>query len=204
MATQSPGKGDIFVVEPDPISRNELSTRLSWARYEVTCFADGTALLMVARWRCPTCIILDLGLPSKSGLLTLEELSALDYPAPVIMISDGGTIGTAVSAIKRGAADFLLKPVGCEDLVQSVELAVKDRSQRKLGARGRMSPDTRGRDSLTRRESEILEQVMTGNSNKEIGLILGISPRTVEDHRARVLKKLGAKNTAELIRLVLA
>jgi FixJ family two-component response regulator len=204
MTTQSYSRGDIFIVEPDPISRSELSTGLSWARYEVTYFADGNALMMVARWRRPTCIILDLGLPSKSGLLTLEELGALDYPAPVIMISDGGTIGTVVSAIKKGAADFVLKPIGCNDLVQRVDLAVKDYSQRMPDAKGRMSPDFHGWESLTRREREILHQVMAGNSNKEIALIFGISPRTVEDHRAKILKKLGSKNTAGLIRLALA
>src|ERR1700755_1669269 len=109
MADKPVSRGEIFVVDDDPAVRDTLSIVLSSAGYEVICFADGVALLAVARTRTPVCILLDVNIPGRSGLDVLKELHGEDYPAPIFMISGQGDIAMAVSAIKSGAIDFIEK-----------------------------------------------------------------------------------------------
>jgi FixJ family two-component response regulator len=106
MADQSLSHGEIFVVDDDPAVRETLSMVLSAGGYQVICFADGAALLAVARTRTPSGILLDVHIPGKSGLDILKELHGEDYPAPIFMISGQGDIAMAVNAIKNGALDF--------------------------------------------------------------------------------------------------
>jgi FixJ family two-component response regulator len=200
-----PSKGEIFVVDDDPAVRETLSIVLSTAGYLVICFADGVALLAVARARTPVCVLLDVNIPGRSGLDILKELHGEDYPAPIFMMSGQGDIAMAVNAIKNGALDFIEKPFSGKDVICRVEQAI--------GAFARRPPVDQiartsalhfpGREPLTRREREVLEQFASGSSNKEAGRYLGISPRTIEYHRANIMKKLGAKNATELIRTVL-
>jgi FixJ family two-component response regulator len=198
-------RGEIFAVDDDPAVRATLSVVLSAAGYQVVSFADGAALLAMARSRTPACILLDVNIPGKSGLDILKELRGEDYPAPIFMISGQGDIATAVSAIKNGALDFIEKPFRGNEIVSRLEEAI--------GAYARRQSETAlskiatlnfpGREPLTRREREVLEQFASGASNKEAGRHLGISPRTIEDHRANIMKKLGARNATDLIRIVL-
>lgn len=205
MAENSAARGEIFVVDDDPAIRETLSVVLSAGGYEVICFADGAALLAVARSRTPSCILLDVNIPGKSGLDILKELRGEDYPAPIFMISGQGDIAMAVSAIKNGALDFIEKPFRGGEIVARLNEAIgafarrqAENSSTKIG-----SLHFPGREPLTRREREVLEQFAAGASNKEAGRTLGISPRTIEDHRANIMKKLGAKNAADLIRIVM-
>ena len=117
MTEQSPSRGEIFVVDDDPAVRETLSMVLSAGGYQVICFADGAALLAVARSRTPSCILLDVHIPGKSGLDILKELHGEDYPAPIFMISGQGDIAMAVSAIKNGALDFIEKPFRGSEIV---------------------------------------------------------------------------------------
>jgi FixJ family two-component response regulator len=162
-------------------------------------------LLSVARGRTPSAILLDVHIPGKSGLDILRELHGEDYPAPIFMISGQGDIAMAVSAIKNGALDFIEKPFRGSEIVARLDEAIDAYARRQS-----LSPASNiaslhfpGREPLTRREREVLEQFTTGASNKEAGRTLGISPRTIEDHRANIMKKLGAKNAADLVRIVM-
>jgi FixJ family two-component response regulator len=197
--------GEIYVVDDDSAVRETLSIVLSAADYRVICFADGAALLATARTRTPICMLLDVHIPGQSGIDILKELRAQDYPAPIFIISGSGDIAMAVDAIKSGALDFIEKPFRGSEIVQRIEDAIGAFTRR------RMQPCTSkvlslnfpGREPLTRREREVLELFSSGLSNKDAGRQLGISPRTIEDHRANIMKKLGAKNSTDLIRIVL-
>ena len=198
-------RGQIFVVDDDPGVREMLSMVLSAGGYEVICFADGAALLAVARNKSPACILLDVNIPGKSGLDILKELKAEDYPAPIFMISGHGDIAMAVSAIRSGALDFIEKPFRGSEILERLNAAIdafarrqSDKSNTSLA-----SLNFPGREPLTRREREVLEQFTAGASNKEAGRHLGISPRTIEDHRANIMRKLGARNAADLVRIVM-
>jgi FixJ family two-component response regulator len=206
MAEKALSRGEIFVVDDDPAVRDTLSMVLSAGGYQVICFADGAALLAVARTRTPSCILLDVHIPGKSGLDILKELHGEDYPAPIFMISGQGDIAMAVNAIKSGALDFIEKPFRGSEIVARLDEAIEAYARRQAENNSASRIATLhfpGREPLTRREREVLEQFTAGASNKEAGRHLGISPRTIEDHRANIMKKLGARNAADLVRIVM-
>jgi FixJ family two-component response regulator len=205
MAENASSRGEIFVVDDDPAVRETLSLVLTAGGYQVICFADGAALLAVARSRTPACILLDVHIPGKSGLDILKELHGEEYPAPIFMISGQGDIAMAVRAIKNGALDFIEKPFRGSEIVERLNDAIGayQRRQAENSTPEVASLHFPGREPLTRREREVLEQFTAGASNKEAGRTLGISPRTIEDHRANIMKKLGARNAADLIRIVM-
>ncbi len=205
MTGKPPTRGEIFVVDDDPAVRETLSMVLSAAGYQVICFADGAALLAVARGRTPACVLLDVNIPGASGLDILKELRGEDYPAPIFMISGQGDIAMAVSAIKNGALDFIEKPFRGSDIVTRLDEAITAYARRQADDSSSKVASLHfpGREPLTRREREVLEQFASGASNKEAGRRLGISPRTIEDHRANIMKKFGARNAADLIRIVM-
>jgi FixJ family two-component response regulator len=128
-----------------------------------------------------------------------------DYPAPIFMISGQGDISMAVNAIKSGALDFIEKPFRGSEIVARLDEAIEAyaRRQAENSASRTAALHFPGREPLTRREREVLEQFTAGASNKEAGRHLGISPRTIEDHRANIMKKLGARNAADLVRIVM-
>ena len=197
--------GEVFVVDDDPAVRTTLSTVFERAGYAVTCFADGAALVAAARAGTPLCIILDVHIPGKSGLDILKQLNAQDYPVPIFMMSGQGDIAMAVDAIKHGALDFIEKPFRGSDVVARVEAAIEARAQPDTNGSG--DPQRfyfPGREPLSRREQDVLAQIVGGASNKEAGRKLGISPRTIEVHRAHLMQKIGARNAADLIRIVMS
>src|SRR6476661_11101684 len=169
MAENSPSRGEIFVVDDDPAVRETLSLVLSAGGYHVICFADGAALLAVARSRTPACILLDVHIPGKSGLDILKELRGEDYPAPIFMISGQGDIRMAVTAIKNGALDFIEKPFRGSEIVGRLNEAIDAYARRKGENSGSRIATLHfpGREPLTRREREVLEQFTSGASNKE-------------------------------------
>src|SRR6201992_1804269 len=205
MTEKPSSRGEIFVVDDDPAVRETLSIVLSAGGYEVICFADGAALLAVARTRTPACILLDVHIPGKSGLDILKELHGEDYPAPIFIISGQGDIAMAVSAIKNGALDFIEKPFKGNELVARLEEAIEAyaRRQAENAPSKAVSFHCPGREPLTRRERDVLEQFTGGASNKEAGRALGISPRTLEDHRAHLMTKLVCSDCADLVRIVM-
>ncbi len=198
--------GEVYIVDDDPAVRTTLSAVFTRAGYRVTCFADGAALVAGARTGTPVCIILDVHIPGKSGLDILKQLNAQDYPVPIFMMSGQGDIAMAVDAIKNGALDFIEKPFRGGDVIARVEAAIEARSRQESG---NGTPEARkfyfpGREPLSRREQDVLGEIVNGASNKEAGRKLGISPRTIEVHRAHLMQKIGARNAADLIRIVMS
>lgn len=197
---------EIIIVDDDPSVRDALSVVFSLEGYHVTSFADGQSLLTAARARTPSCILLDVHMPGRSGLDILRELNAQAYGAPIFIISGQGDIPMAVEAIRNGALDFIEKPFNAETVVSRVREAIQawDRRRESGGGSDVLGAAFPGRDTLTPREREVLAQIAGGASNKEAGRHLGISPRTIEVHRARIMEKLGAKNAADLVRIVMS
>ena len=192
----------ITIVDDDPAVRDSLQTIFEVEGFEVRAFADGDRFLAEAPRIRTDCLILDVHMPRRSGLEILEALGGFNYPAPIFIISGQGDIPMAVSAIKAGAHDFFEKPFDGDAVIERVREAVAARRKRQEGAGPRLSYRFAGADLLTPREREVLEQIAHGASNKEAGRALGISPRTIEVHRARIMEKLEARNTADLVRIV--
>ncbi len=191
----------IYIVDDDPSVRDALSVVFEMEDFRVETFDNGDSFLMAAARKEPACVILDVHMPGRSGIDILKSLNAEEYPAPVFIISGQGDIPMAVNAIKQGAFDFIEKPFDADTVVQRVRDAVDAMARRgDFGDKMRNFP---GAETLTPREREVLEQITGGASNKEAGRTLGISPRTIEVHRARIMEKLGARNAADLVRIVL-
>ena len=198
-------QGEIFIVDDDPLVRDALSVVFTLAGYKVRAFADGASFVAAARAEAPACIILDVHMPGRSGLDILRALNAEHYPTPIFIISGQGDIPMAVEAIRHGALDFIEKPFNGETVVTRVREAIEARTRRsEAGGLEALAAQFPCRDLLTPREREVLGKIAEGASNKEAGRLLGISPRTIEVHRARIMEKLGAKNAADLVRIVLS
>jgi FixJ family two-component response regulator len=197
---------EIFVVDDDAEMRERLSAALQEEGYDVICFADGAALLSTAKTRVPACIFLEVRNPGKSGIDILKKLRAEEYPAPIFVISGQGDIPTAVEAIRSGALDFIEKPPCGIEMIARVKAAIGTLSQvhNDSPCAKISSLQIPGREPLTRREREVLARLAVGASNKETARQLGVSSRTVEGHRANIMKKVGVRNAAELIHRVLS
>ncbi len=203
MTEQTLRGSEIFVVDDDETIRETLSALFAPEGCRVTCFSEGHSFLAAARDRSPACILLDVNMPGRSGLDMLRELDAPHYPAPILIVSGQGDVPTAVSAIRSGALDFIEKPFDAALVVARVREAITGWT-RANGNGGVGHGHCPGYGDLTPREREVLMQIAGGSSNKEAGRHLGISPRTVEVHRARIMDKLGARNAADLVRIVLS
>ncbi len=206
MGGEQPPKGTIFIVDDDAGVRDALSVVFSRNGYEVTTLGDGASFLSAARSRTPSCILLDVYMPGRSGIDVLKELNADGYPAPILIMSGQGDIPMAVEAIQSGALDFIEKPINTEAVLTRVHEVIEAWERRRRGEGTSKVKNSRfpGRELLTQREVEVLDQVSTGASSKEAARQLGISFRTVEVHRSRIMDKLGAKNSVDLVRIVLS
>jgi two-component system, LuxR family, response regulator FixJ len=195
---------EVFIVDDEPAMRELFAALFILEGYQVTSFAEGDSFLAAARERTPAFILLDLNMPGRSGLDVLEELDAASYPAPVFMISAHGDVPTAIDAIKKGALDFIEKPFEPEAVLARIRETLAQWTQTNANGQSVLSHTFPGYDLLTPRERDVLAQIASGASNKEAGRQLKISPRTVEVHRARIMEKIGARNAADLVRIVLS
>ncbi len=194
---------DLYVVDDDEAMREALSVVFTLAGYRVGVFADGQGFIDAARGRLPAAVLLDLNLPDKSGLTVLRDIDAQHFAAPIFIISGDGDVANAVEAVKAGAFDYMVKPFEAKTIVARVGIAI-DIYAKRGGERDGVIYEFSGKSLLTPREREVLAQIAAGASNKEAGRHLGISPRTIEVHRARIMEKLGARNAADLVRIVLS
>jgi FixJ family two-component response regulator len=153
--------------------------------------------------RRPDVAVINFELGEESGLALLRRIKSMRLGTAVFMIEDRPMVEAAVAAMKAGAADVVTKPIDNERLIRSVRDTLRQDIHVGAMQAGRRPVEVRGFAQLTPREREVLELITNGQSNKEAGRELGISPRTIEVHRARVMEKLGAKNTADLMRIVL-
>lgn len=205
MGTQFPlhAAAAVCIVDDDVSVRDALTLLLRVEGFAPSAFADGPTFLQAVPVLRPVCVMLDLHLPGQSGLGILQALSAMQFAAPVIVMSGQSDIATAVEAMKFGAVDFLEKPFAASAMTDRVREAVAAYRKTTAGQIEGLA-NFPGRHLLTGRERDVLAEVARGASNKEAGRRLGISPRTVEVHRARIMDKLGAKNAADLMRIVLS
>lgn len=195
--------GEIFVIDDDPTLLSAIGYILRRAALKVRTFPHADALLREVTDSIPACILIDVLMPARSGLDVLSDLKSRGYSRPVVMMSGAGDIPMAVDAMRRGAINFIKKPFSSEELVGVVTGAVQIWRERQTHLATPYRTDFPGHALLTRREREILERIAAGATAKEAAQVLDISPRTVEFYRARIFQKLGAKNSADLVRIVM-
>ena len=184
----------VHLVEDDAAVATSLEALLSACGYACRHFDSGEAFL-AAIDDPPDCVLLDIRLPGRDGLAVLEEFRTIDALTPVIVMTGHGDVTTAVSAMRIGAQDFVEKPFDGYDLVARITAAIR-RAGPDLDCRERV-----GR--LTPRETQVLEQIVAGHPNKVAAYNLGISPKTVELHRSRIMDKTGARSVPHLVRIAL-
>jgi FixJ family two-component response regulator len=185
----------VFIVDDDAAVRDALSLLLSLRGYATASFACAEDFLSALQPEWRGCVVADIRMPGMSGLDLQLTLSRHPAPLPVIIITAHGDIAAARQAFKARAVDFLEKPFDDDQLVHAIEMAL----QRAPSA---APPGTRpATTALSAREREVMALVVDGFDNKTVGDRLGISARTVEVHKSRIMAKLGARNLAELIRI---
>ena len=193
----------VFVVDDDRTVREAMRDLLHENGYAVEIFADGPAFFEAYRPGCEGCLLVDAVMPGMSGIELIQRLKADGYELPAIVITGNGAVPMAVQAMKAGAVDFIEKPVGHEALLASVKRALDHtRGTAELSA-WRETAAIRVA-SLTARQRQILDLVLAGQPSKNIAADLGISQRTVDNHRAAIMRKTGSKSLPGLVRTVLA
>ena len=193
----------LWLVDDDADVREALAFLLRTADHEVETLASPDELLARITPEDAGCLVLDVRMPGMDGLELQAELARRGIGLPIVFVTGHGDIPMAVRAVAAGAVDFLEKPVDGDALLERVaDACAQDRLRQRAFAEAHAVEA--GLARLTPREREVMEGILAGRLNKTIADELGASVRTVEVHRARVLEKLGARNGAELVRLVLA
>lgn len=193
----------VFVVDDDDNIRASLRFLIESVGLRAQTFASAQAFLENYDPAEPGCVVLDVRMPGMSGLELQDELNARGIEIPVIIVTAYGDIQMAVRAIKAGAVDFVEKPAGEQALLDQIQKAIaKDSEIRETRADQQVV--TERFERLTPREREVMELVVDGLSSKEIAAQLGVSFKTVEAHRAKIMKKMEARSVPHLIRLSLS
>lgn len=193
----------IHIIDDEESVRKSASFLLRISGYKTRSYSSGVAFLREARHAPMGCILLDIRMPEMDGLEVQRELNALGVKMPVIVLTGHGDVGIAVQAMKAGAVDFLEKPFETEHLMEAIEAGFdriesrQDESSASDAAQERIS-------ALSQREQEVLRGLVRGHPNKTIAYDLGISPRTIEVHRANLMGKLKARNLSEALRIAFA
>jgi len=193
----------ICVVEDKPDVRETMRSVLEYEQWPVTAYNDAEAFLAAEATLGDHCLIIDTNLPGMSGMALIEHLRAAGDTVPAILITGTGDIAMAVQAMRSGASDFIERPVSRGDLIESIERAVsRTPAGRAHGGAG--DAIVQRLATLTQRQKDVLDMVMAGAPSKNIAADLGISPRTVESHRAQIMQRLGVRTIPDLVRAVLS
>lgn len=192
----------VFIVDDDEAVRSSLRLLLKSVGLVPSPFGSASDFLDAYDPEQPGCLVLDVRMPQMSGLELQEELNRRGAVLPVIFITGHGDVPMAVEAMQAGAFDFLQKPFRDQDLIDRIQRALKkdDDIRTALDKRGLIGERF---DSLTPREREVLDLMSQGRSNKQMAFELGVSQRTIEIHRGRVMEKTGAASLAQLVRMVM-
>lgn len=190
----------IYVVDDDEGMRRALNTLLGTVGYKTAVFPDPKEFLAHYDPNSPGCLVLDIRMPNMSGLELQQHLNRMGSMLPVIFITGHGDVPMAVQAMKEGAFEFIQKPFRDQDLLDRIIHALQqDTENRNMVAR--RAEVLHRLESLTPRERQVMDLVVEGTANKVIAIDLGLSERTVEIHRAKVMEKMGARSVAHLVRL---
>ena len=193
----------VYIVDDDAAIRDSLGLLLGLNGYRTLPFSNADDFLKVCAPEWSGCLLLDIRMPGTDGLALQASLHERGVALPIIFITAHGDVPTVRTALKSGAVDYLEKPVDPDAMLAAVRSAMDvDQAQRQKQARAGRSEQRMS--SLTPREREVLELVVQGQQYRQIAAALGISPRTVEVHRARLMEKLGARNISELVRMSLS
>lgn len=191
-------KPTVFVVDDEAAVRDSLTWLLNSISLDVRAFESAKEFLDAAVTCAYGCVILDVRMQNVSGLQLQQALYERGFKLPIIFLSAYGDAQLGAQAVKRGAFDFLQKPYRNQDLLDAVNAAItlsKEMTEKQSGKQKHLDLLS----TLSQREKEILDKVVSGSSSKEIAKILGISYKTVEAHRGRIMSKLGLKSTGDLI-----
>lgn len=190
----------VHVVDDDPSVRTSLARLFGSAGLGVRTFETARAYLDESSPDEPGCVVLDIKLPGMDGLTLQDRMSERGLNAPIVFISGYADVAQSVRAMKHGAVDFLEKPFDDKDLLNAVDRAIElDTALRKQ--RDGSAQTMRGLERLTSREYEVMTHVVAGSLNKVIAQRLEVTEKTVKVHRGRVMKKMGARSLAELVRM---
>jgi FixJ family two-component response regulator len=190
----------VFIIDDDDAVRDAMGMLCESADLAYAAYASGIAFLEHYHADMAGCLVLDIRMPGMSGLELQQHLIDRHSLLPIIFITGHGDLPMAVEAMRRGAADFMRKPVKEDDLLQRIHSVVQDAAQSRARVSGRQRMRRR-LELLSEREREVFTGVTDGVSNKVIASELGISQRTVEVHRANLMEKLGAGSLAQLVRI---
>ena len=190
----------VFIIDDDPSARTGITRLLNAAGMNTESFASARDFLAAEKFDEPGCIVLDIQMPDMTGPELQEELNKYEYVMPIIFLSAHGDVPTTARAMKKGAVDFLTKPVELHDLLEAIRISLdKDLEIREQRIENNVIDEML--KTLTRREHEVMTQVITGMLNKQIAAEMNISEETVKIHRRRVMQKLSIVSVAELVRL---
>ena len=200
MAQKPQESPTVFIVDDDPAIRFAMQALMDSVNVPHEIYGSGDEFLEKVEEHRPGCLVLDIRMPGLGGLELQEELISRGSTLPIIFITGHGDVPMAVEAMQKGAVDFIQKPFRDQDLLDRVrEALLTDRERRKEQAKHAEVEKRLAR--LTNREREVFDLVVTGKPNKVIAYELGVSQRTVEIHRARVMEKMQAKSLADLVKM---
>ncbi len=190
----------VYVIDDNPGMRTSLASLLESVGYPVRTYASSEAFAQHPEDPLPACLILDVRLQGRSGLEFQRELARMGRDLPIIFITGHGDVPMSVSAMKAGAIEFLVKPFRDQDLLDAVHAGI-ERSRRRRDEDATAAKSRERYAALTPREREVLELVVSGLMNKQVAERLRLSEVTVKVHRAQIMRKLGVRTLADLVRL---